>query len=99
MDDTLYVILLHNNPGKHKTGPLVHDHVLHLVELEQQGQLVLCGPFGDYPGGMVIVRAESYEAAKEIAECDPFVKSGVESYELRTWGLSHQGNKHLGVLE
>lgn len=28
---------------------------------------------------------------------DPYVLSGIRSYELRTWGLSHEGNRHMGI--
>lgn len=46
---------------------------------------------------MAIIRADSLEAARMIAESDPFVKSGVESYELRTLHLSCKENNHLGM--
>jgi uncharacterized protein YciI len=48
---------------------------------------------------MVIVRAASREAAASIAERDPYVCSGIRSYELRTWSLSHEGNRHMGIAE
>ena len=67
----------------------------HLRELDQAGKLVLCGPFLDYAGGMVIVQAESREEAEEIAKRDPFVASGTETYEVRTWELSCEENNHL----
>lgn len=25
------------------------------------------------------------------------IEKGVRSYELRTWGLSHEGNRHMGI--
>lgn len=94
---TRYVILLSLNPGQSLNGSLVRDHVSHLRELDRQGKLVLCGPFRDYPGGMIIIRAGSYEEADRIARNDPFVSSGTESYELRTWELSCEENNHLGA--
>lgn len=45
----------------------------------------------------MIIKAASYDEAKEIAESDPFVKKGVESYGLRTLQLSCKENKHLGM--
>ena len=48
-------------------------HVAHLKQLERKGQLVLCGPFQDHKGGMVIVSVGSLDEAKAIAESDPFV--------------------------
>ncbi len=77
--------------------PVIRAHVEHLKRLDDKGLLVLCGPFKDDKGGMVILRAASHEAAKEIAEADPFVKEGVETYELNTWELSCAENNHLGM--
>lgn len=91
-----YVILL-SHADVPMTEPVIRAHVAHLKRLDQQGKLVMCGPFNDHKGGMVIVKAESLEEAKEIAEADPFVRQGVESYELRTWELSCEENNHLGM--
>ena len=92
-----YVILLTVVPGKTLTDDLIKAHVKHLKELDDKGLLVLCGPFTDYKGGMIIIRAGSYEEAQKIAETDPFVKTGVETYELRTWELSCEENNHMGM--
>lgn len=94
---TRYVILLSLNPSRSLTKELVQGHVAHLRELDAQGKLVLCGPFADYKGGMVIIKAASREEADSIARRDPFVSSGAESYELRTWELSCEENNHLGA--
>lgn len=96
-EDICYVILLNKTEQDRRDMGIIRDHVRHLQELERTGQLVLCGPFSDYPGGMVIVRAASREEAVQIAERDPYVLSGIRSYELRTWGLSHAGNRHMGI--
>ncbi|MDU4698270.1 MULTISPECIES: YciI family protein [Paenibacillus] len=92
-----YVILLSLNPGRQLERDLIREHVAHLRELDRNGQLVMCGPFLDYKGGMVIIQAASLEEAREIAERDPFVKSGAENYELRTWAISCEENQHLGA--
>lgn len=91
-----YVILL-SHTEKPFTEELVRAHCAHLRHLDQQGELVLCGPFRDYKGGMVIIQAESLEEAKAIAESDPFVISGVETYEIRTLQVSCEENNHLGM--
>jgi len=91
-----YVILL-TKTGKSMTEELIRAHVAHLKELDKKGQLVLCGPYLDYKGGVVIIKAESFDEAKAIAESDPFVKAGAETYELRTLELSCKENNHLGM--
>ncbi|WP_222850412.1 YciI family protein [Paenibacillus tengchongensis] len=96
-EDICYVILLSPTEQDRRDMEIIRAHVAHLQELERGGQLVLCGPFADAPGGMVIVRAESRAAAEEIARRDPYVVTGIRSYELRTWGLSHAGNRHMGM--
>ncbi|MEK5447850.1 YciI family protein [Paenibacillus sp. FSL R7-0331] len=96
-EDICYVILLSPTEHDRRDMEIIRAHVRHLQELEHSGQLVLCGPFSDSPGGMVIIRAASREEAVRIAERDPYVTSGIRSYELRTWGLSHAGNRHMGI--
>lgn len=96
-EDIRYVILLTVNTGKQMSEELIRAHVGHLKELDDQGKLELCGPFADYRGGMVILKGVTYEEAKAIAEADPYVSSGTESYELRTWELSTASNGHMGM--
>jgi uncharacterized protein YciI len=74
---------------------LVESHVEHLKELKNQGKLVLCGPFTDYPGGMVIFTAENLEEATRIAQSDPFISSGCKSYTIRTLEIANEENNYL----
>jgi uncharacterized protein YciI len=90
-----YVILLSQVPGKSLTEELIRAHVAGLKRLEEEGKLVLCGPFLDYKGGMAIIRADSLEEARALAESDPFVQAGVETYEVRTLHLSCKENNHM----
>lgn len=94
--DICYTILLFQIPGVETSRETVARHIAHVKNLDDQGKLVLAGPFEDYAGGMVIVRAESLEAAKLIAESDPFVSEGVRTFELRTWLLANRENGYLG---
>ncbi|SEU02486.1 YciI family protein [Paenibacillus sp. NFR01] len=96
-EDICYVILLTPTAQDRRDMDIIRGHVAHLQELERSGQLVLCGPFSDAPGGMVIVRADSRDEAVRIAERDPYVRTGIRAYEVRTWGLSHAGNRHMGI--
>lgn len=96
-DFTRYVILLRRNPGADITPELMRRHVEHLKRLEERGQLVLCGPFSDRTGGMTIIRAVSLEAAQAVAQADPLVSSGMETYEVRTLLLSCRENNHRGI--
>ncbi len=95
--DIRYVILLSHADPHLITEDLVRSHVAFLQRLEADGLLELCGPFPENAGGMVIVRVTDEDAARKIAEEDPFVASGAQTYELRRWELSHRENQHLGV--
>lgn len=92
---TRYVILLNKKIEKFPEE-LIKAHVEHLKRLDKKGQFIMGGPFSNYDGGMVIIKADSFEQAKSIAESDPFIVSGAESYEIRTVELSCEENKHMG---
>lgn len=77
------------------TPDIINEHVEHLRSLDEKGLLILCGPFIDHPGGMLVIKASSIEDAKKIAESDPFVKNGFESYEVRTWLTACKENNYL----
>jgi uncharacterized protein YciI len=76
---------------------LIRKHVAHLKQLEDSDQLKLCGPFSDKKGGMVILKNVTGKEAQSIAEADPFVSSGAETYQLRRWELSCRENNHMGM--
>jgi uncharacterized protein YciI len=65
------------------------DHVAYLKSLGDT--LVLAGPFTNddgetMDGSLIVVEAPSREAAKEIADGDPFAKAGLfASVEIRPW--------------
>jgi len=92
-----YVCLLTMIPGKHLNEEIIRAHVRHLKGLEEKGQLVMCGPFSDFNGGLVIFKAQPYDEALELVKADPFVKEGYESFELRTLELSCKENNHMGM--
>ena len=88
-----YVYLI--NRQKDYTIDVITRHVEHLEQLDKNGHLVLCGPFKDHDGGMVIIKVESIKGAKMIAESDPFIAEGFSTYKLRTLELSNKENKYL----
>lgn len=94
--DICYTIMLNRIPGVETSRETVVRHIAHVKNLDDQGKLVLAGPFEDFPGGMVIVRAESLDAARKIAESDPFVSERVRTFEVWTWLLANRENGYLG---
>lgn len=94
--DNVFVIMLETVEGNEMSNELIKDHIDHLRRLDETGQLILCGPFTDYPAGMVIVSAENKEQAEEIAKADPFVKKNAKTYKVHTWQLANKENNYLG---
>ena len=73
--------------------PLLPEHLNYMIDLEKRGILFASGPFlaneNVPPGaGMTILRASSREEAEAIAKEDPFNKSGMRTFEIRTWQLN-----------
>ncbi len=94
-EQTLYVIILSKKPDREFTPEAIQAHVDHLKKLDEDGALLVCGPFTDWDGGMMVLRASSKEAATEIARRDPFVKDGFENYEVRTLNRACAENNFL----
>jgi uncharacterized protein len=88
-----YIILIDRQ--KDYSVDVINKHVEHLKNLDKNDQLVLCGPFTDYDGGIVIIKTESIEEAKIIAETDPFIAEEFSNYELRTLELADNENNYL----
>jgi uncharacterized protein YciI len=91
----VYAYLMSHADRSKFSPELIAAHVEHCKKLDADGRLVICGPFLNCKGGMVALRAASPEEAKTIAESDPFISSGFETYELRTWQLACAENNYL----
>jgi uncharacterized protein YciI len=88
-----YVYLMKNE--KPLNGDIITKHVEYLKKLKGEERLLLCGPFTDYPGGMVIFSAENIEEATNIAKADPLISSGCKTFEIRTVELANEENNYL----
>jgi uncharacterized protein YciI len=93
MHRQLFVMLMQNqNPLDMN---VVRRHVDHLKRLEAENRLVLCGPFSDYAGGMVIAKASTCEEARKLFDSDPYIAEGYKTYELRTLDVAERENGYL----
>lgn len=88
----LYVITTRpaRAPGMQDVLPA---HLEYQVGMERAGQLFGAGPIfedgGTTPtGGMIIVRAEDEDAARDLADADPFHAAGLRQYTLHRWLLN-----------
>ncbi|MFJ6328580.1 MULTISPECIES: YciI-like protein [unclassified Rhizobium] len=85
----LFAFVCKDKPGylnvRMETRPA---HVEYLNKLNAEGTLKMAGPFldaeGKPNGSLVVVKAESVEAAVAIADADPYTKAGLfESVEIK----------------
>ena len=91
-----YVVLWTDSPTADDDAfiEVLPDHFRHFGALEKDGTLFGSGPLTPPDGvaekyeGMSIVRAESIEAARAIAEATPMVRHGLRTYELFAWDIS-----------
>ncbi len=85
---TLYVINGEDVPDSLEKRLAVRPaHLAHIETLQQEGRLILAGPFpaidspepgpAGFSGSLIVAEFESLEAAKVWAEADPYVTSGV----------------------
>jgi uncharacterized protein YciI len=57
-----------------KRAELRPAHLAHLQRLSDAGRLKLAGPFTDGTGSLIVVECESLEAARKLAEEDPYTQ-------------------------
>jgi len=84
----LYVILGEDVPGSlEKRRAADAAHLRRLAELQDEGRLIVAGPWpaidspdpgpAGFSGGLAIAEFESLEAAMAWAEADPYVSAGI----------------------
>ena len=93
LNKVLYVITSEVAEGSGDREAVKMDHYNYQFSLEDRGILFAAGPLLNEDGkpggtGMIIVRANSMEEAKEIADGDPFHKHGFRTYSIRPWRVS-----------
>ena len=65
------------------------DHLAHLAKLEAEGKLVLAGPLADLSGGVIVLAADTEEAAQALVEQDPYTRHGVtRDRVLKEWKIT-----------
>ena len=79
--------------GAHKETPEEFKTMLeYQAKMERDGSKFIGGALADQAGkrsgGIVIIRAKSWEDAKAICDADPGVKDGSTTYELHAFALN-----------
>lgn len=88
----LYVIHTIPVAPREQIAALLPQHLEHQVRLEKSGVMFGAGPLanedGTPAGGLIVIRADSFAAARAIAETDPLHKAGLRTYTLRRWTVN-----------
>ncbi|GMT48534.1 MAG: hypothetical protein IEMM0008_0073 [bacterium] len=74
----LFVIIATDADDSVEKRPLYREeHIKRLERLNEEGKLLLAGPFTDVSGSLIIIDAPSLEEARKFAMNDPFYLNGV----------------------
>ncbi len=92
----LYVILSRPTARAGDRDAVRAEHFAYIHDLEARGVLFAAGPEvdeNDKPQGpgIIIIRAASLEAARAIADAEPFHRDRYREYDIRSWRISEGG--------
>lgn len=79
----LFLVLVMRTPDF--DAKLAPAHTAFLDRLRGDGRIERAGPFADQSGGAYLLRAESLETARAVAECDPLHASGASRISVHEW--------------
>jgi uncharacterized protein YciI len=91
---TLYVVFTKPTGGLEPILKNGSEHLEYQRSLERKGIMFGAGPLFTEDGryataeGMIIIRANTLEEARAIAEADPMHKSGARVFTVRPWVLN-----------
>ena len=89
----LYVIFTRPLAPREEIMKMLPQHLERQVGLEKQGILFAAGPMEPQDDtkprtGMIIIRADSFEHANEIAMGDPFHAAGLREFDVWNWSMN-----------
>jgi len=87
-----YVVVTTPTAPREQLEPLIPAHLANQVRLEKEGIMFAAGPLtkedGTRYGGMFVLRANSFDEARAIADSDPMHKAGLRTYTLMRWTVN-----------
>jgi len=88
----MFVIISTVAVPREKIVEVLPAHLEHQMKLEKQGIMFAAGPMFKEDGsggrGLIVIRADSFDAAKAIAESDPFHKLGLRTFTIERWEIN-----------
>lgn len=91
--ENLYAVLTTPVVEREQIMAALPDHLDYQVALEERGIMFAAGPLFDRDGappraGLIIIRANSFAEAEEIAKADPMHARGLRAYTLDKWQIN-----------
>lgn len=88
----LFVVLSRPVVPPEQLRPYLAAHLEYMIGLEKRGAVFASGPLSDAEGkpqgeGLTILRADSADQARAIAQADPFFQNGLRSFALKEWTM------------
>jgi len=97
-----FVVMTEPAGDKDKVREVLGVHLDYQRKLESQGILMAAGPLSDETGvewtgkGLIILRTDTLDEARKIAEADPMHSSGARKFQVLPW-LMNEGSFTLRV--
>jgi len=91
--ENLYAVLTTPVVERDEIMAALPDHLDYQVSLEERGIMFAAGPLFAEDGappraGLIIIRANSFAEAEEIAQADPMHARGLRTYTLDKWQIN-----------
>jgi len=78
------------------TSQLLENHVIFLQKLHDDKALIICGPFVDNTGAVLIIKSESRQDAEKLISQDPFIQSHYyKNYSIQEFHEANEKNAWL----
>ena len=84
-----YLVLSRRKATPEEMGANIQGHLAWMQRQHQDANVLFSGPTTDRTTGIYVVRADSVEQARSIADTDPFHELGLREYEMLEWEV-HQ---------
>lgn len=91
-----FLVMLKNKSNEKLQDELLKQHIEHLKELEAQNHLLICGPFCDDSGAMLVLQADSLTEIEKLIQADPFIQDKYYGdYSITEFYKADSSNNYL----
>jgi hypothetical protein len=91
-----YAAVVHFKADDPRLPEIRPAHRQYLATLFEQGKLVLCGPFTEGGGALIVLETPTKEDADAILKADPFSQAGVfTSWDMSPWNILYANKSML----